>query len=259
MDNPHVLHLIDGYVDGEIDPVRSGEIERHISGCAVCRRSYDSRRSLHALVGGAATYYRAPAGLEARILAGIGERPAERGAARQPSREWMRLAASTLIAALFGGALTYWSVVPDPDAVLVHEVVAGHVRALLGEGRLVDVASSDEHTVRPWLDNRLDYAPPVVDFTAEGYPLVGGRLDFLNARPVAALVYQHRKHVIQLFVWPAEHGARHEARAQTERGLNVLRWSDGAMNYWIVSDVNAKELADLAKMIQAGATPKPAS
>ena len=113
---------------------------------------------------------------------------------------------------------------------------------------LTDVASSDQHTVKPWLDTKLDFAPPVVDLSDKGFPLVGGRLDYLDSRPVAALIFQRRKHFINLFVWPAGADAARSTKAMTREGYQLLHWDDPDFNYWAVSDVNEKELQSLSSI-----------
>jgi anti-sigma factor RsiW len=119
---------------------------------------------------------------------------------------------------------------------------------------LTDVASSDQHTVKPWFDGKVNFAPEVMDLAHEGFPLVGGRLDYLDNRPVAALVYQRRKHFINVFIWPAEPGSTANPRAITRQGYHLLHWRDDDLNYWAVSDVSESELVALQQLIQKGTT-----
>jgi anti-sigma factor RsiW len=130
---------------------------------------------------------------------------------------------------------------PGTDQLLATQLIASHVRSLMAN-HLTDVASSDQHTVKPWLDAKLDFAPPVVDLASEGFPLIGGRLDYLDNRPVAALVYQRRKHFINVFVWPGEAAAARPAMAMSHQGYQLLHWADPDFNYWAVSDVSANDL-----------------
>ena len=130
---------------------------------------------------------------------------------------------------------------PTSDQFLATQLIASHVRSLMAD-HLTDVASSDQHTVKPWLDTKLDFAPPVVDLSAEGFPLIGGRLDYLDNRPVAALVYGRRKHFINLFVWPAASNESKAPKTITREGYQLLHWADPDFNYWAVSDVNVNDL-----------------
>jgi anti-sigma factor RsiW len=133
------------------------------------------------------------------------------------------------------------------DQKIVEQILSGHSRAVLTSHE-IDVASSDQHTVKPWLSSRLDFSPMVTDLTTSGFPLRGGRLDYVNHRPVAVLVYAHRQHVIDLFIWPDEAAPdTSRSRGFARRGLNVLQWSAGGMTYWAVSDLNSADLAAFAE------------
>ncbi len=176
-------------------------------------------------------------------------RPASPGA-----RWWTRLPRPSLRGSVPFGAgfalaacLALALLPPRAGGGLPDDVVAGHIRALQ-PGHLMDVASTDQHTVKPWFDGRLDYAPPVKDFKAEGFPLSGGRLDYLAGRPVAALVYQRRQHLIDVFVLPKVDGI--EPAEGSRNGYNFQRWTQGGMAFWAVSDVSAKELADFVRLWQ---------
>ena len=156
---------------------------------------------------------------------------------------WWSNGASFGLGAACAAALAVLLVMPAMPPGLTDQIIAGHVRALQ-PGHLQDVASEDRHTVKPWFDGRLDFAPPVKDLVAERFPLTGGRLDYLDGRPVAALVYQRDKHIIDLFVWP---GAGDEAPQTAERqGYNIVHWSQGGMNFWAVSDVEMAQLKQFA-------------
>jgi len=154
---------------------------------------------------------------------------------------WLALAAAIIFAAIIALTLVPRLQRPGADQFLATQLIASHVRSLMAN-HLTDVASSDQHTVKPWLDAKLDFAPPVVDLAGEGFPLIGGRLDYLDNRPVAALVYQRRKHFINLFVWPEKTGAARPTMAMSHEGYQLLHWADPDFNYWAVSDVNANDL-----------------
>src|SRR5260370_21074 len=159
-------------------------------------------------------------------------------------------AAAILLAAIIGWNLLPRLQRPGTDQLLATQLIGGHVRSLMAN-HLTDVASSDQHTVKPWLDAKLDFAPPVVDLASEGFPLIGGRLDYLDNRPVAALVYQRRKHFINLFVWPGAAAAARPAMAISHQGYQLLHWADPDFNYWAVSDVNANDLQTFKQQFEA--------
>jgi anti-sigma factor RsiW len=240
MNCQHARILIDGYLDGELELGRSLELERHMRGCDDCTRAYNAQLALRAAIGGSELAYRAPAHLRQRVQRAV--RQADRTAAPRWMLPWQRLgfAAALLVAAIVAGTLAYALRAPSADDRLAEQVLASHVRSLMAN-HLMDVASSDQHTVKPWFDGKLDFSPTVVDLKSQGFPLVGGRLDYLDNRPVAALVYQRRLHVINLFIWPQATAAAapHELVLQ---GYQLLYWRQGAMTYWAVSDVSTEEL-----------------
>jgi anti-sigma factor RsiW len=259
--------LMDGYLDGELDPIASQTIEQHLRDCPNCDQAYKTNVSLIRAIGNATPYYKAPAELRERIQSSLREEmaaPPMRNVApdaqplfprKQPGPRtvlfrtqwnWLSLAGLGLAAAIIFAAIIALNLVPrwqrpGADQFLATQLIASHVRSLMAN-HLSDVASSDQHTVKPWLDAKLDFAPPVVDLSSEGFPLVGGRLDYLDNRPVAALVYQRRKHFINLFVWPGETGAARPTMAMSHQGYQLLHWADPDFNYWAVSDVNANDL-----------------
>jgi len=254
--------LMDGYLDRELDPITSQTIEQHLRECPKCDQAYKIHGSLIHAIGNATPYYKAPAELRERIQSSLRDEIAElptRDVARdtqplfsrrQPrprailwetSWNWLALAAAIIFAAIIALTLVPRLQRPGADQFLATQLIASHVRSLMAN-HLTDVASSDQHTVKPWLDAKLDFAPPVVDLAGEGFPLIGGRLDYLDNRPVAALVYQRRKHFINLFVWPEKTGAARPTMAMSHEGYQLLHWADPDFNYWAVSDVNANDL-----------------
>ena len=137
------------------------------------------------------------------------------------------------------------------DELLTQELVASHVRSQMLPSHRFDVASSDPHTVKPWFEGKLDYSPPVKDLVGQGFPLVGGRLDYLHNRPVAALVYQRRKHSIDLFIWPSAPGSETTSRMVTRQGYHLFQWTQSGMTFWIVSDLNERELQNFVNLIKS--------
>ena len=255
--------MVQADVDGELTPAEAARVSAHLDSCTDCSAVQAQLLALSDSIRRQALYHRAPDALLVAIRFGIDNaapQPAQGAAVPgmgQPAaaRWWKRLprpawGGSAPFGAGFALAACLALVVmlPRGDG-LPNDVVAGHIRALQ-PGHLMDVASTDQHTVKPWFDGRLDFAPPVRDFKAEGFPLTGGRLDYLAGRTVAALVYQRRQHVIDLFVWP---DGRHFDRSPVNgdhSGYNVLRWSRDGMVFWAVSDLNAPELADFVRLWQ---------
>lgn len=210
-----------------------------------------------------ATRYCAPPGLATRIGEALDAAARAEGwpegapsgvvplRSAQPWRP-LALAASFLLAIALSSGTTWYVTASDRQEQLAEEVVASHVRSMLAD-HLTDVASSDQHTVKPWFGGKLDLSPPVVDLTAQGYPLVGGRLDYLNQRPIAALVYRHKQHVINLYVW-TQKGTAVAPRPPAElQGYNLRRWQDGDMSFWAVSDVNGADLDEFVRDFKAAA------
>ena len=263
--------LMDGYLDGELDPITSQTIEQHLRDCPNCEQRYMANRALVNAIGSAMPYHKAPTELRDRIQSSLREemvgrpmrnvgrdvqplfprrQPGPRTVLLGTSWNWLALAAAILLAAIIGWNLLPRLQRPGPDQLLAAQLIGSHVRSLMAN-HLTDVASSDQHTVKPWLDAKLDFAPPVVDLASEGFPLIGGRLDYLDNRPVAALVYQRRKHFINLFVWPGEAAAARPVMAMSHQGYQLLHWADPDFNYWAVSDVSANDLQTFKQQFAA--------
>jgi anti-sigma factor RsiW len=194
-----------------------------------------------------ATYHRASGDLRARIRADI----AAEDRREAPRRFWRW---GGIAAAFAVGALVSWNValmrIPDGDEErIARDVQAAHVRSLLAEGHLHDVASSDQHTVKPWFQGRIDFSPVVVDLAGAGYPLTGGRLDYVDGRPVAAITYGLRRHVVNVFAWPARGGTDAAPAATSRNGYSLVHWRHGGFEYWAISDAAAPEVLKLASLI----------
>jgi anti-sigma factor RsiW len=243
-------NLMNLYLDGELDLVRSFEIEAHLKDCQTCAQAYDELRSLHSAVSDTALRFQPPVALRNRVRSSI----RDEAKADQPNRS-SRLPWRWLIPAMAGvvliGALGFLAFQNRPSAndLLAQEIVSSHVRSLM-EKHLTDVPSTDQHTVKPWFDGRLDFSPPVKDLAAAGYSLVGGRLDYIGNRPVAALVYQHRQHYINVFVWPSTGASDSSATALVRQGYNLINWTNAGMNYWATSDLNLAELQEFVQLLQ---------
>ena len=242
-------NLMHGYLDKEIDLVRSVEIEKHLEGCAACKAVYSQETAMRSAIRERASYYAAPQRLEARIRAALpkhGKKPIVFG---QPNLNWLGFAASMAFAVVITWGVALHFNAATEDERLTEEIISGHVRSLMAN-HLADVASSDQHTVKPWFNGKLDFSPEVLDLTTQGFPLVGGRLDYINNRPVAALVYGHRKHFINLFIWPEELYEKSLVRTQTKQGYNLIRWKNSGMVFWAVSDLQENELMQFANLLQ---------
>jgi len=261
MNCEQAIRLIDGYLDGELDAITNQEIERHLRESINCSQAYEPQRDLVRAVESSAPYFGAPAELrqsiQSSLRAEISRQPLGNGSDTRhpmpsnrksqpqvvftPQRSWLALAAAIVAAAIIAvNFAPQWQRSPG-DQFLATELIASHVRSLMAN-HLTDVASSDQHTVKPWLDTKLDFAPPVFDLTNDGFPLIGGRLDYIENRPVAALVYQRRKHFINLFIWPADSVMTVANKTLSHQGYQLVHWVDGDFNYWVVSDVSESDL-----------------
>jgi anti-sigma factor RsiW len=243
MSHQEIQERIHPYVDGELDVTNAREIELHLRACEECRGIERRIRALSDGLRTSAPAYHAPTSLRKNVRAALRreEKPARLSL-------WMPFAIGAACALL----LLVFAVPQTKRAsrnTIADEVVANHIRSLLAT-HLVDVASSNQHTVKPWFDGRVDFAPEVRDLAANGFPLVGGRLDYLNGKMVVALVYQRNKHPINLFIAPSPTDRASAPSALTRRGYNLIHWTRGEMDYWAVSDLNGGELQQFAKHFQ---------
>jgi anti-sigma factor RsiW len=243
-------NLLHAYGDGELDLVRSLDVEQHIRQCEGCLQEHRSLQALGTAIRSEAPRFDAPPRLRKRLRAAL--READR-ADRVPRRVSWRLAPAFAAAALV--AVLVWVAAPrfTPPAaggIVAQEVLASHLRSLQVAGHLADVISTDQHTVKPWFNGKLDFSPPVQDFAPAGFPLAGGRLDYLDGRPVAALVYYRHKHPINVFIWPSRAGEAPAPTRLTERGYHLLHWNQGGMTFWAVSDLNTAELQQFEALLR---------
>lgn len=234
--------LIHPYIDGELDLVCSLDVEKHFETCAGCAAENRSLASLRSALRSASLTYSAPVALQRDVLQHAPVPEAESRSRGTPwFWQWWAVGATA-----FAGLLLMMRVAGTSDnGLLANEMVSDHVRSLMA-GHLTDVVSSDQHTVKPWFNGKLDFSPNVKDFAAQGFPLVGGRLDYLHGREVAALIYQRNKHVINVFVWPQEPG---KPNVESLRGYNLVSRDVDGLHYALVSDLNAAELGQLADLI----------
>jgi anti-sigma factor RsiW len=240
--------LIHPYLDGELDLVRSLEIEAHLKDCQTCAQAYDELRSLHFAISDTAVRFEPPAALRNRVRFAVRD---ESELSNRPLRLPWRWIIPVMASVVVIVALSFLALQNRPSTgdLITQEIVSSHVRSLM-EKHLTDVPSSDQHTVKPWFDGRLDFSPPVKDLASAGFNLVGGRLDYIGNRPVAALVYQHRQHYINVFVWPSTGASDVSGRALVRQGYNMINWSNSGMNYWAISDLNLAELQEFVQLLQ---------
>lgn len=277
--------LVDASVDRELSAADELRVREHLADCAQCRREEQTVQAISKAMKSAA-YYRAPEGLGARIAAALppvvssgGEFARETDARRGRGPRWNGLswprfdgfgsggvvgagnqsagfswlAGALLVLCALGLAAALNLRHPASGGEFVDEIVSSHVRAQIS-GRDLDVISTDKHTVKPWFNGRIDYAPPVEDLAAAGYPLVGGRLDYVGRERVAVLVYHVRKHVVDLYVFPpgeAGPAVTTSAPPRTHDGYALARWQAGGMTWWAVTDAGPEELAGFRAALDA--------
>jgi anti-sigma factor RsiW len=231
--------LLMAYHDDELQPADTLRVEEHLKTCADCQAADAEAKALSQLLSDPDLYAQPSDALKNRVKFAIRR---QAGPAAQPVLVWGAVAA-TLVTAFGIGALLHRPAAPN---LIASEVIDSHVRSLQ-PGHLIDVPSSDRHTVKPWFQGKLDFSPPVPDLSAQGWTLIGGRLDYLDRRPVAALVYQRGSHEINVFLWPAAPGNARSPEESESRGYQVLHGRNTSLNYWIVSDLNLSELKEFAK------------
>jgi anti-sigma factor RsiW len=238
--------LLHALLDGELDAGHAREVEAHLAGCPRCAAQLAAYREMSKAFAAADLRYTAPPALRRRIEESLPQ------ATPAPSRRAVMrgFALGSAVSALAATGLVAIVLRNDDDARINSEIVSAHLRSLQA-GHLTDVLSTDQHTVKPWFNGRLDVAPPVIDLTAQGFTLIGGRLDYVDARPIGAIVYRRRLHIINLFVAQTASTESRAAKMKTFQGFNIRSWSEHGLNYWAVSDLAADELAEFGDKFQA--------
>jgi anti-sigma factor RsiW len=242
--------LIDGYVDGELDLVKNLDIEKHLQECALCAQGYKNHATLRNAIRDGSLYFKPSGDLRRRIQQSLRTAAKAEARSRVLPWRWLSIAAPVAAAAVVVLALVPLLRGPSADELLTREVVGSHIRSLMAN-HLADVPSSDEHTVKPWFNGKLDFSPPVKNLAEQGFPLIGGRLDYIGNRPVAALVYQRHKHFINLFVWPLEVKSDIGPKSLSRQGYNLFHWVNAGMTYWAVSDLEKGELQNFVRLAQS--------
>jgi anti-sigma factor (TIGR02949 family) len=247
MTHPYPEAQLDAYLDGELAPDDARELEAHLGQCPECTRFLDSRLALRSAIKARIPPLRAPDTLRQRIVHTLPRRFGARVTWR-----WLAVAASLAVVAFASWRLGKSE---RPGAAtgerLADVALATHIRSLMSPpGHLTDVQSSDQHTVKPWFNGRLDYSPPVYDFAGRGYPLVGGRLEYVDGRTVGALVYARRQHVINVLLWPSGRDPSNGSGTETRQGYHVLHWATPDYAYWLVSDLGLAELQEFQRLLR---------
>jgi anti-sigma factor RsiW len=247
MNCEEVRNLLHPLLDGELDACHAGEVEAHVVSCGGCAAELAGLRDLQNKITSAHLRYRAPEHLRRQI-----DRLLPQPNMRPSRRDWLKgFGLGAGLSAVAASAASVILMRSDADQRILSDVVSAHLRSLEPD-HLTDVLSTDQHTVKPWFNGRLDVAPPVVDLTGQGFTLIGGRLDAIGGTVVAAIVYRRRAHIINLFVMavPAE---RRLATLETVQGFNIRHWSEHGLSLWAVSDLNAQELQEFGEKFEAAA------
>lgn len=249
--------FLDPYIDGELDLVNTLEIEQHLQDCGTCQVRYQDHLALRKAFKAKSLYYELPLTLQKSIHSSLVKALPRRTSfiSRIRAWRWFGLSAAvaiSLILLVVGTWVVLLNVASNDTDRLTQEVLDSHIRSLMLD-HLADVVSTDQHTVKPWFNGKLDFSPVVEDFASQGYPLTGGRLDYLDKQPVSALVYQRGKHIINVFIWRNSAGANTKSALQTntQQGFHIIHWTTGGFNYWVVSDLNESELESFVKLVNS--------
>jgi anti-sigma factor RsiW len=238
--------LIDPYADGELDATAIVELEKHIHDCAACALAWRNAQTLKKSLKQDALFFSAPPELRRRIKAELRLQVETKPRWSFWNWNWLTTATTSVATACLALLLTVTLTRPSAQQRLAQEVISSNIRSLM-PGHLLDVVSTDQHTVKPWFNGRVDFSPPVKDLKAQEFPLIGGRLDYISGRSVAALVFQSKKHVINLFIWPVNEKDSQPAVAASIQGYHIIHWTNAGMAFWAVSDLNGKELMEFVQ------------
>jgi anti-sigma factor RsiW len=241
-------HALDAYVDGELDWSMRRSIESHLGGCRDCARFLSNLKSLVSALRNGGLRYKAPQHLNAMVR--TGEHREHPNVRRSFAHwQWTGAAAAVLLIIALTGVVPSRTRESSLETQLTGEIISSHVRSMMAS-HLTDIPSSDTHNVKPWFADKLDYSPPTKDLSAQGFPLIGGRMEYLENRPVAALVYRRNQHVINLFVWPADESRTKPDTRSAVRGYNLIHWTQGGMTWWLISDLEPAQLSECAALLR---------
>jgi anti-sigma factor RsiW len=248
--------LIDFYADGELDAAGILELEKHILDCPACALVWRNAQTLKKSLKQDSLFFTAPPELRRRIKAELHSQIEIAPRWSFWNWNWLTTATTSVATACLALLLTLSLTRPSAEQRFTLEIVSSNIRSLMAD-HMLDVVSTDQHTVKPWFNGKLDFSPPVKDLAAQGFPLIGGRLDYIGGRSVAALVFHRNKHVINLFIWPLNGKNSKAAAFPSIQGYNVIHWSEAEMTFWAVSDLNEKELMEFVQDFAAAETLKP--
>lgn len=265
------MDWLDLYVDRELDVPQAIEFERHLESCPECKLAFEQIRGVQGAVQRQATYFTVPDGLADRIMASLpsdvesaGERESARlrsgrgwwswlgaGLAIAPevAWKWLGIGATAAFALMLAVNVQLYRSSSSANQQLEQALVDDHVRSMM-TGHLMDVPSTDQHTVKPWFNGKLDFSPPVIELKDQGFPLIGGRLDYIAGHPAAVIVYRRNRHPIDLYVWPTTQDQSRPTHMVGEHGYHVVHWQSAGMTFWAVSDLNQVELTQFAYLLQ---------
>ena len=246
-----LLHV---YLDSELDALSAERVAKHLGQCVTCQARFSELAALHKEITQYLTYHRAPTALQRRVVSQI--RMQAPSSLRLPKSvlSWGQWLVPVFSLAMVATSSLLYIAAPSAQDQLIDEVVSSHVRSLM-EGHVTDVISSDQHTVKPWFTGKIDFSPPVYDFTQQGYPLIGGRLDYLEHQTTAALVYQRNKHIINVFIAPTTEGDS-RMHSLSKRGFNIVFWRQNGQTFKAISDINKDELWRFGRLISGSSKPE---
>ena len=251
MNCEQVRELLDGYGDGEIDLVNHVEIELHLEVCAECSRIQEGNVSLRSALADESLYFRAPQDLRKKIKTSLKETGSDIvGESWWPWRWTAAFAGVAVFAAILIATFVVLRSSASSEELLAKEIVSAHVRSMM-VNHLTDVPSTDQHTVKPWFEGKLDFCAPGIDRSAKDFAVVGGRLECAAGGPVARTRRQRRQHFINLFVFPSPDEGTNEGKMLERQGFNLIHWSKSGMTFWAISDLNLNELQEFAQDLQS--------
>lgn len=249
--------FLDPYLDDELDLVNILKIEQHLQDCGVCQAQYHNHLALRKALKAKSLYYELPSTLQKRVHTALVKsqpRPPSfiPGLKTRPRVGWSVAIAFVLILLIAGTGLTFLNLTSTDPNRLSQEILDSHLRSLM-LNHLEDVVSTDQHTVKPWFNGKLDFSPVVEDFAGQGFPLTGGRLDYVDKQPAAVLVYQRGKHIINVYIWRNSDSPNSKPALQTgsAQGFNLIHWTTSSFNYWVVSDLTETELISFAQLVKS--------